>query len=70
MEVTAPFTYIRLRRSEYPDQLRQEWQDRIRGWADSGTEVFAYIKHEDNPNAPLIALDFAQGFDSSLRGSA
>ena len=70
MEVTAPFTYIRLRRSGYPDQLRQEWQDRIRGWANSGTEVFAYIKHEDNPNAPLIALDFAQGFDSSLRGYA
>jgi uncharacterized protein YecE (DUF72 family) len=69
MEVTAPFTYVRLRRSEYSDRLRHEWQDRIRGWADSGTDVFAYIKHEDNPNAPLIALDFAQGFDSSLRGS-
>jgi uncharacterized protein YecE (DUF72 family) len=69
LEVTAPFTYIRLRRSEYSDQLRHEWQDRIRNWADRGTEVFAYIKHEDNPNAPLIALDFAQGFDSSLRGS-
>ena len=69
MEITAPFTYVRLRRSEYPGQLRHEWQDCIRDWADSGTEVFAYIKHEDNPNAPLIALEFAQGFDSFLRGS-
>ena len=62
LELTAPFTYIRLRRSEYSEPLRREWQDRIRGWAETGTEVFAYIKHEDNPNAPLIALEFANGF--------
>jgi uncharacterized protein YecE (DUF72 family) len=61
MELTAPFTYIRLRRSEYGEELRREWQDRIRGWAGAGTEVFAYIKHEGNPNAPLIALEFAKG---------
>jgi uncharacterized protein YecE (DUF72 family) len=61
LQLTAPFTYIRLRRSEYSDQVRREWQDRIRGWAESGTEVFAYIKHEDNPNAPLIAVEFAKG---------
>jgi uncharacterized protein YecE (DUF72 family) len=69
MRLTAPFTYIRLRRSEYPEDLRSEWQDRLRGWARDGIEVFAYIKHEDNPEAPLIALEFAQGFDSSLRSS-
>ena len=62
MELTAPYTYIRLRRSEYTDKLRREWQDRIRAWAEAGTEVFAYIKHEDNPNAPLIALEFAKAF--------
>jgi uncharacterized protein YecE (DUF72 family) len=62
MELTAPFTYLRLRRSEYGEQRRREWQDRIRLWAEAGTEVFAYIKHEDNPNAPLIALEFAKAF--------
>jgi uncharacterized protein YecE (DUF72 family) len=61
LQLTAPFTYIRLRRSEYSEQLRREWQERIRGWAEAGTEVFAYIKHEDNPNAPLIAVEFAKG---------
>lgn len=61
MELTAGFTYVRLRRSEYSPEQRQEWQDRILGWARDGVEVFAYIKHEDNPNAPLIALDFASG---------
>jgi uncharacterized protein YecE (DUF72 family) len=63
MEMTAPFTYIRLRRTGYDHAQRQEWQTRIQGWADSGIDVFAYIKHEDNPNAPLIALEFAKGFE-------
>jgi uncharacterized protein YecE (DUF72 family) len=58
VELTSSFTYIRLRRSNYDDAKRAEWQERFRGWAGSGIEVFAYIKHEDNPNAPLIALDF------------
>jgi uncharacterized protein YecE (DUF72 family) len=62
LELTAPFTYIRLRRSEYSEQLRREWQNRICAWVEAGTEVFAYIKHEDNPNAPLIAVEFAKSF--------
>jgi len=61
MELTAGVTYIRLRRSVYDDTQRKEWQERIRSWAQEGVEVFAYIKHEDNPNAPLIALEFAEG---------
>jgi len=61
MELTAGFTYVRLRRSEYSPEQRLEWQRRLRGWADQGTEVFAYIKHEDNPDAPLIAMEFAMG---------
>ena len=60
MELTAGFTYIRLRRSEYSEERRREWQERIRSWARDGIDVFAYIKHEDNPNAPLIALEFAK----------
>jgi uncharacterized protein YecE (DUF72 family) len=61
LKMTAGYTYLRLRRSEYTPELRREWQDRIRGWAGNGIEVFAYIKHKDNPNAPLIALEFAEG---------
>jgi uncharacterized protein YecE (DUF72 family) len=61
MEITAAFTCIRLRRSEYTTERQREWQDRLRGWAASDIEVFAYIKHEDNPDAPLIALKFAEG---------
>src|SRR5262245_21141129 len=61
LELTAPFTDVRLRRSEYDDVRRAEWQGRFRVWNGEGVDVFAYIKHEDNPNAPLIALDFAAG---------
>jgi uncharacterized protein YecE (DUF72 family) len=61
MELTAGFTYIRLRRSFYDDSRRNQWQERMRRWADDGIEVFAYIKHEDNPDAPRIALEFAKG---------
>lgn len=59
-EITAPFTYVRLRRTEYTPEQRNEWQERLRRWAAEGIEVFAYIKHEDNLNAPLIAVDFAK----------
>ena len=61
MELTASFTCVRLRCSEYDEARRRNWQDRIRAWAGTGIEVFAYIKHEDNPNAPLVALDFISG---------
>ena len=64
MKLTAPLTYVRLRRSAYTPELRQEWQDRMRGWSRDGIEVFAYIKHEDNPDAPLIALEFAKGLET------
>jgi uncharacterized protein YecE (DUF72 family) len=55
---TAGFAYLRLRKSGYPPELRKEWQARIRAWTDQGMDVFAFIKHEDNPDAPLIALEF------------
>jgi uncharacterized protein YecE (DUF72 family) len=69
LELTAGFTYVRLRRTEYSADLKATWQERLNGWARAGTEVFAYIKHEDNPNAPLIALDFARGLNLEDRCS-
>lgn len=61
MEVTAGRTYVRLRRSEYSESERQKWKDHFRNWAVGGLDVFAFIKHEDNPDAPRIALEFAAG---------
>lgn len=61
LQLTGPLSYVRLRKSEYPPELRDEWKERIRDWVKQGVEVFAYIKHEDNPDAPRIALEFAEG---------
>jgi uncharacterized protein YecE (DUF72 family) len=61
LEVTAPRVYVRLRRAAYLPDEREQWRHRFREWSDSGLEVFAYIKHKDNPDAPRIALEFAQG---------
>lgn len=60
LEVTASLTYLRLRRSEYDAARRTDWINRMRSWAENGIETFAYIKHEDNPNAPLIAVEFSK----------
>ena len=61
LELTAPFTCVRLRRSSYNSRRRKEWQQRMRRWAADGVDVYAYFKHEDSPDAPLIARKFAEG---------
>jgi uncharacterized protein YecE (DUF72 family) len=64
IRLTAPFAYVRLRRSEYSDESLRQWRERISGWARDGLDVYAYIKHEDNPDAPLVAADFARGWET------
>lgn len=57
--ITGGFTYVRLRRDAYSEEERRAWQGRFSAWAAAGTEVFAFIKHKDNPRAPAIATQFA-----------
>ncbi len=59
--VTAPLSYLRLRRSAYSPEDLASWRERVRGWVADGVDVYAYIKHEDNPDAPRIAVDLASG---------
>jgi uncharacterized protein YecE (DUF72 family) len=61
VRLTAKHTYVRLRRQSYSPEQRDAWKARLSEFAESGTDVFAFIKHQDNPDAPLIALDFAEG---------
>ena len=58
--MTSRFVYLRLRRAQYTPESRSQWQEIIQAWVREGRDVFAYIKHEDNPDAPLIALEFAE----------
>lgn len=59
--LTADFTYVRLRRQAYSQDERDSWRQRFRQWVADGIDVFAFIKHKDNPEAPRIALAFADG---------
>jgi uncharacterized protein YecE (DUF72 family) len=61
VRLTAKHTYVRLRRQSYSPEQRDAWKARLSEFARSGVDVFAFIKHQDNPQAPLIALDFAEG---------
>jgi uncharacterized protein YecE (DUF72 family) len=65
VELTAKYTYVRLRRDEYGPEVRALWKQRLAEFAKQGVDVFAFIKHKDNPDAPLIALDFAAGLATS-----
>lgn len=67
VRVTSGFTYLRLRRSQYAAEQRAEWEERIRHWVRGGIGVYAYIKHEENPDAPRIALEFAAAVESPQR---
>ena len=61
VKLTARHTYLRLRRDNYSPDQRAIWKERIRAFTQEGIDVFAFIKHKDNPEAPLIAIDFAEG---------
>jgi uncharacterized protein YecE (DUF72 family) len=58
VRLTSRFAYLRLRKSRYSPESRAEWQETFRGWIAQGVDVFAFIKHQDNPEAPLVALEF------------
>jgi uncharacterized protein YecE (DUF72 family) len=59
--VTAGLSYLRLRKSVYSPEELATWRERARAWVAEGVDVYMYIKHEDNPDAPRIALDLASG---------
>jgi len=59
--VTARLSYLRLRRSAYSPEDLASWRERARSWVAGGVDVYIYIKHEENPDAPRIALDLAGG---------
>ena len=61
MRVTGRLVYVRLRRADYPAAAFREWQETIRGWIGADLDVFAYIKHEENPGAPGMAVELAAG---------
>lgn len=61
IEITGPAAYVRLRRDSYPDADRERWLERFRSWQAGGVDVYAFVKHKDNPDAPAVAEAFLRG---------
>jgi uncharacterized protein YecE (DUF72 family) len=58
--LTAPFLYVRLRRSEYDDAALREWAERIGPFLEDGRDVFVFFRHTDEPTGALLALRFRE----------
>ena len=55
LEADAPFRYLRFRDPPYDDTALVEWARRLGSLQRSGTELFCYFRHEDEPTAPAYA---------------
>jgi uncharacterized protein YecE (DUF72 family) len=51
----APFRYLRLREPPYGESTLSAWAERLRPLLATGTRLYAYFKHEDEPLAPAYA---------------
>jgi uncharacterized protein YecE (DUF72 family) len=66
----APFRYLRLREPPYDEESLAAWAERLRPLLDGGVEVYAYFKHEDEPDAPRYALRLLELLSSGSAGPA
>jgi len=54
---TAGFAYVRLRAREgYPDAAVDAWSARLRAVRESGKDVYAYFRHDDDGSNALSAM--------------
>jgi uncharacterized protein YecE (DUF72 family) len=55
IDAAAPFRYLRFRDPPYEDRQLAALADRVRPLLADGIEVYAYFRHEDEPDAPRYA---------------
>jgi uncharacterized protein YecE (DUF72 family) len=60
--VTADFVYSRLRKEEYSKETLDGIEGQTREQLDSGRDVFAFFKHEEDPQGALYAEDLLARF--------
>jgi uncharacterized protein YecE (DUF72 family) len=58
--LSSPFAYLRLRKDEYTEDDLALWSSRVRAALADGTDVYAYLKHEEGAAAPRYAEDLAR----------
>jgi uncharacterized protein YecE (DUF72 family) len=54
---TGAFVYYRFRKPSYTGEERRSMIDRIGQHVASGSDVFAYFKHEETPEGALYAVE-------------
>lgn len=64
---TAPWGYLRLRRSDYTEDDLSQWLDRI--LAQKWERAFVFFKHEEEAKAPELARRFRELADSRQKSS-
>ena len=62
---TAPWGYLRLRRSEYTDADLAQWLERIS--SQKWEKTFVFFKHEKSAGGAEIAMRFRELADSGLK---
>ncbi|HEY7660312.1 MAG TPA: DUF72 domain-containing protein [Actinomycetota bacterium] len=50
-----PFGFLRLRKTEYTDEELGAWTERIRPALEAGSDIYCYLKHEDEGASPKMA---------------
>lgn len=59
---TAPFTYLRLRRSAYDEASLSEWRGRIASLLEDGCDVHCFLRHDADGANAIAAEDLLAGF--------
>ncbi len=62
---TAPWGYLRLRRSDYTDADLLQWLERI--LSQEWEKAFVFFKHEDEAKGPKMAVRFRELADSKVK---
>jgi uncharacterized protein YecE (DUF72 family) len=60
---TAPFGYVRLRRTKYSKPALADWAERLR--AQPWKEAWVFFKHEDEATGPRLASAFQRVLDAA-----
>lgn len=55
---TAPWGYLRLRRTDYDEAALEAWAERVR--AQAWEEAYVFFKHEDEATGPRLAARFLE----------
>lgn len=60
LRVTAPWLYIRLRRTAYDEAELASWADRLVPFLDAGRDAYVVFRHDEDGTSPLRGLRFAE----------